>query len=362
MPAGWSIEQYTLGIDTYGATMDLNIETSRVAIGNQVLANATRLGIHALQSLDRLARNALYAVYLGGNSFVTASPGGPSTTLTVDTVVGFENVAVNGALIPVSPANPCPVTVGDTVYSLIGTSRDVSNTSSLATLGGASGTLTLSAPVAVADAALGVPVVSAVAPTILRPNGRAATSQLVDGDRLTLHLVLAAVARLRDDNVPDFDGTYNCYLDNTTLLELFQDPDFKRLCSGQAGSDAFRTGQVIRLLGVAFITTTEAPQQTLVLTGRRIRRVLVCGQGALIEGDFAGLDQSDLEPDTKSHRFIDGVCLLVREPLDRFQEIVTQSWKWRGGFCVPTDVTANPTIIPTASQSYWKRAVVIECL
>jgi hypothetical protein len=29
---------------------------------------------------------------------------------------------------------------------------------------------------------------------------------------------------------------------------------------------------------------------------------------------------------------------------------------------VPTDVTADPTVLPTASPSYWKRAVVIECL
>ena len=141
-----------------------------------------------------------------------------------------------------------------------------------------------------------------------------------------------------------------------------RDPDFKHLYSGQADSEAWRDGQVIRLLGVAFITTTEAPQQVLALTGQRIRRAIVCGRGALIEGDFAGLGHSDLEPDATSHQFIDGVCLVVREPLDRFQEIIAQSWKWRGGFCVPTDVTANPTIIPTAGQSCWKRAVVIECL
>jgi hypothetical protein len=229
-------------------------------------------------------------------------------------------------------------------------------------LGGASGTLTFASAVAVADAALGAPVVSAVAPTVLRPNDRAATSQLVDGDRLTLRLVLAAVARLRDDSVPDFDGAYRCYLDNTTLLELFQDPDFKNLYCGDAESDAYREGQVIRLLGVTFMTTTEAPQQTLALTGQRIRRAIVCGRGALIEGDYQGLGRSDLEPDTTSHQFIDGVCLLVREPLDRFQEIIAQSWKWRGGFCVPTDVTTDPMIIATASQAYWKRAVVIECL
>jgi hypothetical protein len=82
----------------------------------------------------------------------------------------------------------------------------------------------------------------------------------------------------------------------------------------------------------------------------------------LVEGDFLGLGESDLPPGTSHHKFIDGVCLLVRQPLDRFQEIVSQSWKWRGGFCAPTDITADPTIIATASPSYWKRAVVIECL
>jgi len=79
MPEGWSIEQYSLALNAYGATIDLNIETSLVAIGNLFLANATKLGLHAL-----------HAVYLGGNSFVTASPDAPSTTLKVDTVVGFE--------------------------------------------------------------------------------------------------------------------------------------------------------------------------------------------------------------------------------------------------------------------------------
>ena len=361
-PDGWSIEQYSLGIDTYGATMDLNIETSRVAIDNLFLINAGKLGLQALQSLDRLARNALYSVYLGGNSFVTAGPGDPSPTLMVDTVVGFESVAVNGALVPVSAANPMAVTVGSRVYALIGTARDATNVSSLAALGGASGSLTFSAPIAASDAGLGAPVVSAVAPTILRPNGRAATSHLVTGDRLTLHLVLAAAARLRDDNSPDIDGAYHCYLDNTTLAELFQDPDFKQLYSGAAGADAIREGRVIRLMGVVFLTTTEAPQQVLALTSQRIRRAIVCGRGALIEGDFEGLGRFDLEPDTTSHQFIDGICLLVREPLDRLQEIVAQSWKWRGGFCVPTDITANPTVLPTAGQAYWKRAVVIECL
>jgi hypothetical protein len=52
--------------------------------------------------------------------------------------------------------------------------------------------------------------------------------------------------------------------------------------------------------------------------------------------------------------------MVTREPLDRLQQIIAQSWYWIGGFAVPTDITANATIIPTATNSYYKRAVVIE--
>ncbi len=65
------------------------------------------------------------------------------------------------------------VTVGATVHTLIVTTRDAANVSSRAALGGASGPLTFSSAVSVADPALGAGVVSAVAPTILRPNGLA---------------------------------------------------------------------------------------------------------------------------------------------------------------------------------------------
>ena len=54
--------------------------------------------------------------------------------------------------------------------------------------------------------------------------------------------------------------------------------------------------------------------------------------------------------------------MMTRPPLDRFGEIVSQSWKWVGGFVVPSDITANPTIIPTANNSAFKRGLVIEAV
>ena len=57
---------------------------------------------------------------------------------------------------------------------------------------------------------------------------------------------------------------------------------------------------------------------------------------------------------------VDDVCMVTREPLDRLKQIIGQSWYWIDGFCVPSDVTANTYIIPTATNSYYKRGVVIE--
>ena len=55
------------------------------------------------------------------------------------------------------------------------------------------------------------------------------------------------------------------------------------------------------------------------------------------------------------------IALITREPLDRLQEWVTQSWKWVGGFVAPTDASSTPAIIPTTDSCRYKRCVVIEC-
>jgi hypothetical protein len=52
--------------------------------------------------------------------------------------------------------------------------------------------------------------------------------------------------------------------------------------------------------------------------------------------------------------------MVTREPIDRLQQIIAQSWYWIGGFCAPSDTTTNPTIIPTATNAAYKRAVMIE--
>ena len=81
-PGNWGVEQYTITINHYAATADLNMVTSRVGIASQFLQNAYTNGEQAARSLDELARNALFSAYFGGNTRVrvTLASAGPSVS------------------------------------------------------------------------------------------------------------------------------------------------------------------------------------------------------------------------------------------------------------------------------------------
>jgi hypothetical protein len=366
-PSGWTVEQYVLTMAMYGDSIDLNTVTNRVGIVEQFMQNAKVNGVQAAQSVDRLARNALFNAYMGGNTRVRTTLGAPAATIAVDDVRGYLNgfvggvyfgggVLVNGVMTAISAGNPLNVLVGSNVYVLNSVAVDGSNVSTAP--GGISGTLTFSGNVTVADGTALNAVVSSTAPVILRPNGRATTAALTGTDLLTMGLCLDAVAQLRNNGVPARNGMYDVFLDNKSARQLFADPDFKVLFQGQDAAREFREGRVIELLDCRFNPTTEALQQTLGSVA--VKRPIVCGAGALIEGDFAGMGETDTGTNDAILNVIDDIVQVTRPPVDRLQQIIAQSWYWIGGYAVPTDVTANQNIIPTAAPSYLKRAIVLE--
>jgi hypothetical protein len=356
----WAVEQYTLSINSYAATTDLNMVTSRVGIASQFLQNAYVNGEQAARSLDELARNALFGAYFGGNTRVRTTLGSAGTSVAVDDIRGFTSTFVYGVPTTVSASAPLTVTIGSDAYQLVGTSADSTNVSTAPN--GISGTLTLASSVSVADGTAGNTVQSATASVIVRPSDRSNTADLGASDTLTMSNLLDAVATLRANAVPEIDGVYNCYLDPVSARQLFADPDFRQLFQGATSANqVFRRGMVNDFLGLRFVTTTESFVQTHpTLTGLLVRRPIVCGQGALIEGDFAGMAADDVAPKDSIIAIVDGVAMVTREPLDRLQQIIAQSWYWIGGFCAPTDTTTNSTTIPTASNAAYKRAVMIE--
>jgi hypothetical protein len=356
----WGVEQYTISLNFYAATQDLNMVTSRVGIASQFLQNAATNGEQAARSLDELARNALFAPYFGGNTRVatTLSAAGPSVE--TDDIRGFQAVFVNGVQQNVSTSNPLTVTVGSNVYNVVGVTPDPTNTSTAPN--GVSGALLFASNVTVADGTAGNAIKAATASSIVRPASRGTTAALQATDTLTMANLLDAVALLRRNAVPLVDGVYNCYLDPISARQLFADSDFKQLFQGATSSNpVFRQGMVSDFLGLRFLTTTEAYVQTHPsIAGLYVRRPIVCGQGALIEGDFAGMAADDVAPKDSLVNVIDNVAMVTREPIDRLQQIIAQSWYWIGGFCAPSDTTTTPTTVPTATNANYKRAVMIE--
>src|ERR1700722_15487118 len=175
-PGNWGVEQYTITINHYAATADLNMVTSRVGIASQFLQNAYTNGEQAARSLDELARNALFSAYFGGNTRVTVTLGSAGTSVSVDDLRGFQVTFVNGVQQTVGVSNPLRASIGANTYFVVGVTPDANNGST--TWGGISGVLTLSGSVSVSDGTAGNTVLSATASSIMRPSSRGNTSQL----------------------------------------------------------------------------------------------------------------------------------------------------------------------------------------
>src|SRR5271156_3319779 len=129
-PTTWGVEQYTITINHYAATTDLNVVTDRVGIASQFLQNAYVNGEQAARSLDELARNALFNSYFGGNTRVRITLTNAGSAVSVDDIRGFQNAFVNGVLLAVSSSNTLTVTVGTAdTYTLVSAVPDTNNVS-----------------------------------------------------------------------------------------------------------------------------------------------------------------------------------------------------------------------------------------
>lgn len=384
----YSDEQYTLSIAQYPQLApDINLPDDELTIASFAMRNAVNLGIAQATCLDSLIRNALFNAYMGGQTVVTATLGAPGTTIAVDDTRGFQTTVVNGNVVPVSGTNTLSVSVNGTTYLLSGFANDVSNVSSAAITGGTSGTLTFTTNVSVLNGTLGNKVLAANAPAIIRPNNRASTNLIQSTDLLNMQSILAGVAYLRNNAVPTVNGRYNLYLTATSMNGLFADPEFQILTRGVGTRDPdYAEAWVYEFLDVRFIQTTQAfvqpPQATAVAVAQTIQRPILCGQGCVVESIFKrGMDaiKNTAEKGTvgdvnnliamnnpfninvfNREALMDGFYMYVRHPLDRLGQILSQTSNYIGGFVVPTDVTTTPTIIPTASNSAYKRSVIFE--
>lgn len=391
-PGTFSIEQYTFALQEYADTTDLNLMAEQAEIVRQFLNNARNLAVQAAQSLERICRQKLFGAYLGGNTRTIVDPGvvivvgtaaqpasitsGTTTAgIHVDDIRGFQQVLANGALVSVSAsavlpssflkstavtgtlevqlATPYTYQSGKSALDITTTPDAIPGILTIKNTGGSTWTI-----------AAGDAVTANNAPLIMRPFGRRTTPDIKASDVLTMGILADAMAYMRDNGIPPMDdGTFHILLNNTSMRQLWADPDFKSMAQGRgAGDPIYRDMDIVQILGMTFIPTTETYVHQIVGNAFKVQRPIICGAESIIQGNFEGmqtwLDQSGI--DASQVAMVDGVVQIVREPLDRLKQIVAQSWTWIGDFAVPTDMTAVPTIIPTASGAAYKRGVVIE--
>lgn len=385
-PKGYSTEQWEALASQFGTTIDTHMPSSYVTLASLFLRNTQQLGLNAGQTLNRLARDRLFLSYLAGETTTTVLGVIASTTLQVSSLSGFSQVLVNGKLSQVSPLAPLAVSfsaAGEPDNQVVGVAP------ANAAEPNGPGTITLAAGLTTA-----VPVRSGVFAASrsrrLRVGGGATVDGIASTDILTLNDVISAVSRLRQQNVPPHaDGKYHVHLSPEAEAELFRDNHWQRLHQSLPESYAYRDLAVGEAVGCIFFRNTEDPnEQTVSSTiaipggaggarlapeigdeivnaaGLPIRRTIVTGGGVLYEkylDESKYISEAGVTGKIGQFSIVNGgaqvmtnrIRFILRSPLDRLQQVVSQTWSWSGDFPVPSDQS-------TGDAARFKRAVVIE--
>lgn len=386
-PKTYASEQWEAEARQHGDTIDTHMPSSYVMLASLFLRNAQTLGLNAARTLARLTRNPLYAAYLSGESMVRVAAAPGVFVLSVSSINGFTQQLQNGRLQPVSPLNPLPVsfsTAGEPDNTVVGVVPDNPNEP----LGG--GLITLGAATTGAIAAR-AGVFSATRARRLRVGGGATVDAITSADIITLNDIIAAVARLRGQNVPPHaDGMYHVHLTPNAEAQLFQDNHWQRLHQSMPDSAAYRDLAIGQAVGCYFYRNTENPdlsncqdgfqadpgggggaQLALELgaeltteAGFPIGRAIVTAGGALYEkylDESKYITEAGVTGKIGEFSIVNGgvavmakrIRYILRSPQDRLQQVVSQTWSWSGDFPVPSDQLSGDT-------ARFKRAIVIE--
>jgi hypothetical protein len=388
VPSQLQYEQWSALLAQYADAIDTHMPTAVTANANLFLRNIQQLGMGAGQSINRVARNALFQAYLSGQTVLTSATLTTDTQLQVAACNGFQDVIVPGTNVapkPVSPSSPLTITVGTGGSAVVASVVGFVPASPSDPNG--PGALLLAAQIGSVFAAR-TPVVSSAAPRIVRSGGGASVDALGAADTLLLQDCINAVALLRRANVgPHEDGFYHAHLDPLANAAIFADPVFQRLNTALPEGTMYSQGFIGHISGVMFFMNTESPNP--VNTGVRVStgtaafyspdigaettnnnaidvgRTLLTGKGALYE---RYLDESQYVTEAGtlgrigSFDVVNGgvsilterIRLVLRAPIDRLQQIVSAAWSISTSFPVPSDITAQ------SGPERFKRAIVIE--
>ena len=303
-PVGQSVpyEQWIATLSQFADSIDTSMPTSNAANSNQFLRNIHQLGLQAGQSVNRIARNALFQAYLSGQTVGITAILATDTQVRVAALNGFTDVVIPGGNVrpqAVSAAFPLPITIGTgaakVTASVVGTIPD-DPTDPIGP-----GTLLLSAAVG-APFVIRSAVKSSFCPKVVRSTAGDSYDSIGAGDTLVLQQCINAVAFLRRANVqPHDDGFFHAHVSPLSNAQFFADPVFQRLNQSLPEHVIYKEGFIGTISGIMFFMNNESPETTnvgdLIATassglyaselgsevvngsGVQIGRVLITGQG-----------------------------------------------------------------------------------
>lgn len=384
-PVQYSTEQWEAEASQFGGTIDTAMPTSNVTLASLFLRNTQQLGLQAAQSLNVRARDTLFRAYGEGEAMVDIAGVSGGLTLHVTTINGFTQKLLNGRLSAVTAANPMPITFSsaEPANTVVGFTPDDP------AYPAAAGTLYLGTALS-ATVAVRVGVFASTRARRLRVGGASTVDGITGTNIVTLADIQAAVARLRSMGVPPHaDGRYHVHENSSVESQLFRDNAWQRQFQSLPESSEWKNMAIGEAMGCYFFRNEECPsalntqslgptqldgstallQKTTGLevinnSGVNINRTLVTG-GAVLKEKY--LDESKYITEAgvtgKIGEFsitnggvqvmTNRIRLIVRAPLDRLQQVVSQSWSWSGDFPVPSDSL-------TGDAARYKRAVMIE--
>lgn len=375
--ASYPLEQWETQLNTYGKSVEIHMPTRVLAIVDLMMQNTHKLGLQAGQTLNRLVRARMHNAAEAGWTVAVGS-GSASTSLRVKRLNGLTkarnpNLSTGSRVrfSPVSSSNPLSVSLGGTTVSVIGFTSDTTGDE----IG--PGVLTLAAGATWADRAY---VKAWDASEVVWVGGGNKVDDISAADLPRLADIRTMVTRFRKNNVPRHeDGNYHVHVGPTSEAAIMSDTELQRALMGTWESSYmyhdFAMGRPF--LNCVFVRNNEAPQLHTVYpydgatfsqadafapeltsdgtaSGSPVHRMLFSGFGGIEEyyqdgsqylseaglvGKMGKLQVSNNGIEVNTQR----IDLIMRAPLNKFQDMVSVSWRFVGDWPVRTDACAPGT-------------------
>lgn len=389
-PKSYPLEQWSATANTYGDTIDSHMPTSVMAAVDLFMTNSHTIALNAAQVLNRKVRDVLYNAGLSGWTVTDGAQSGVSS-LRVKRLNGFTTARrpslAGGSQVrfaAVSSTNPLPITVvtttGNATRTVTGFTPDTAGDE----IG--PGTLTLTGgSVTVDDRAA---VYADDRTNIVRSGGGLQVDDIGPTDTLKFTNVRSALASMRQNNVPTHaDKRFHAHVDPTQEAQVFEDSELQRLNTSLPDYVIYRDFALGEILGVVFFRNNENPITSTVApfdgttfslddpfagelfsdgttSGTPIHRMLITGQSAIYEyyvDQALYITDAGVVGKVSKAQIVnngievnsDRIQMIIRAPLNRFQDQVATTWRFVGDWPVRTDAA-------TGDASRYKRMQIIE--